>query len=213
MLSPRLLFCNLSSVTPGTQPSFHIEIWSPTPTLQHNPSIKSFFVDQILLQMLSTTLPTVEFTIGANPLGSNSGVSRATKKVCTRMELLPDMDDSTIDGNGQKVQGSEVPRVSYKLALLGASPVPAQNALMKQDFALTEGNVITEVVEGVPLITFFDRVQEYIERRMSRTIIVKMFGGRIGFINASLNKISLLWSPRCPIQLMDLKNDFFLVRF
>ncbi|PPD96618.1 hypothetical protein GOBAR_DD06356 [Gossypium barbadense] len=156
--------------------------------------------------MLSTTLPTVEFTVGANPLGSNSGVSRATKKVCTRMELLPDMDDSTIDGNGQKVQGSEVPRASYKLALLGASPVPAQNALMKQDFALTEGNVITEVVEGVPLIMFFDRVQEYIERRMSRQSL-------IGFINASLNKISLLWSPRCPIQLMDLKNDFFLVRF
>nr|KJB66398.1 hypothetical protein B456_010G155700 [Gossypium raimondii] len=82
---------------------------------------------------------------------------------------------------------------------------------MKQDFALTEGDVITEVVEGVPLITFFDRVQDFIERRMSRTVIVKMLGGRIGF-NASLNKISLLWSPRCPIQLMDLKNDFFLVR-
>ncbi|PPR94581.1 hypothetical protein GOBAR_AA26090 [Gossypium barbadense] len=121
--------------------------------------------------MLSTTLPTVEFTVGENPLGSNNGVSRATKKVRTKTELLPDTDDSTMDGNGQKVQGSEVPRASYKLALLGASPVPAQNALMEQDFALTKGDMITEVVEGVLLITFFDRIQEYIERRMSRTII------------------------------------------
>ncbi|MBA0694313.1 hypothetical protein Goari_004624 [Gossypium aridum] len=39
-----------------------------------------------------------------------------------------------------------------------------------------------------------------------------MLGGKIGF-NVLVNKITSLWSPKCPIQLMDLENDFFLVRF
>ncbi|MBA0867817.1 hypothetical protein Goshw_004597, partial [Gossypium schwendimanii] len=44
---------------------------------------------------------------------------------------------------------------------------------------------------------------------MAKTIIVKMLGGKIGF-NVLVNKITSLWSPKCPIQLMDLENDFFL---
>lgn len=42
--------------------------------------------------------------------------------------------------------------------------------------------------------------------------MVKLLGGRIGF-NALLNKISLMWSPKGQFQLMDLENDFYLVRF
>ncbi|MBA0651038.1 hypothetical protein Goklo_018408 [Gossypium klotzschianum] len=83
---------------------------------------------------------------------------------------------------------------------------------MEEDFALTKGDVLTEMVEGVPSITFLDRVQEYIERQMAKIIIVKLLGGEIGF-NVLLNKITLLWNPKCPIQLMDLENDFFVVRF
>ncbi|PPS10157.1 hypothetical protein GOBAR_AA10486 [Gossypium barbadense] len=47
---------------------------------------------------------------------------------------------------------------------------------------------------------------------MARTIIVKLLGGKIGF-NVLWNKITLLWNPKCPVQLMDLENNFFLVRF
>ncbi|MBA0804442.1 hypothetical protein Gohar_004026, partial [Gossypium harknessii] len=49
----------------------------------------------------------VEFMVGVNPSGSNSGVVRATKKVHSRTELPPDTDDPTVDGNGQKVQESK----------------------------------------------------------------------------------------------------------
>lgn len=47
---------------------------------------------------------------------------------------------------------------------------------------------------------------------MAKTIIIKMLEGRIGF-NVLLNKVTLLWNPVKPIQLMDLENDFYLVRF
>ncbi|KAK5819208.1 hypothetical protein PVK06_024177 [Gossypium arboreum] len=50
---------------------------------------------------------------------SNSGVSRATKKVRTRPNLSPEKD-LAVDGNGQKIQGSELPNASYKSTLMGA---------------------------------------------------------------------------------------------
>ncbi|MBA0579175.1 hypothetical protein Gorai_021438, partial [Gossypium raimondii] len=74
---------------------------------------------------MSETLPTVEFMVGANFLGSNSGVSRATKKVHTRPNLSPESKDLTVDGNGQKIQGSELPNTLYKYTLIGASSDPA----------------------------------------------------------------------------------------
>ncbi|MBA0675016.1 hypothetical protein Goari_016582 [Gossypium aridum] len=70
---------------------------------------------------MSETLPTVEFMVGANFLGSNSGVSRATKKVHTRLNLSLESKDLTVDGNGQNIQGSELPNASYKSTLIGAS--------------------------------------------------------------------------------------------
>ncbi|KAK5820043.1 hypothetical protein PVK06_025087 [Gossypium arboreum] len=47
---------------------------------------------------------------------------------------------------------------------------------------------------------------------MARTIVVKLLGRRIGF-NVVLNRISLLWNLRHPIQMIDLENAFFMVRF
>ncbi|MBA0548905.1 hypothetical protein Golob_019970, partial [Gossypium lobatum] len=74
---------------------------------------------------MSETLPKVEFMVGANFLGSNSGVSRATKKVHTRLNLSLESKDLTVDGNGQNIQGSELPNASYKSMLIGASSDPA----------------------------------------------------------------------------------------
>ncbi|MBA0715864.1 hypothetical protein Golax_014742, partial [Gossypium laxum] len=110
------------------------------------------------------TLPTVDLTTTANSSGSNSGVGRATKKVCTKPELHLDKDDPTVHKNEQKVQSPDVSKALYKLSLLGASSEKEQNVFMEEDFALIEGDVLTKIVEGVPSVTFSDRVQEYIER-------------------------------------------------
>ncbi|KAG8490369.1 hypothetical protein CXB51_016119 [Gossypium anomalum] len=79
---------------------------------------------------------TVEFAIGANSSGSKSDVDRKINKVCTRLDLPPDMNDQ-------------------------------KNASMEEDFALMDGDVITEMVDGVPSITFSNDVHEYIEHRMT----------------------------------------------
>nr|KJB67678.1 hypothetical protein B456_010G203300 [Gossypium raimondii] len=78
-----------------------------------------------------------------------------------------------------------------------------KNVSMEEDFALMDSDVITKMVDGVPSITFSNRVHEYIERRMTRTIIVKLLGSRIAF-NALLSRASLLWNPKYSIQMIDL---------
>lgn len=68
---------------------------------------------------MSETFLTVEFMVGANFLCSDSGVSRATKKVRTSPNLSPEKD-LVVDGNGQKIQGSKLPNASYNSTLMGA---------------------------------------------------------------------------------------------
>lgn len=87
-----------------------------------------------------------------------------------------------------------------------------QNRFVEEDFVLLEDDTVTDTIKRVPSITFLDRVKDYVKRRMARTIIVKLLGGKIGF-NALLNKITLIWSPQGHFQLMDLENDYYLIRF
>ncbi|MBA0562554.1 hypothetical protein Golob_007589 [Gossypium lobatum] len=59
-----------------------------------------------------------------------------------------------------------------------------QTDRMEEVFELLEGDVITEVVDGVPSITFSNRVHKFIERNMSKTLIVKLLGLRIRDLNS-----------------------------
>lgn len=81
-----------------------------------------------------------------------------------------------MDINGQKII-LEAPKASYKFTLLRASLEKKQDGFLKEKFTLLKRNVVTEVIEGVPSITFFDHVKEYIQRRIAKMIIVKLLGG------------------------------------
>ncbi|MBA0792812.1 hypothetical protein Gohar_017279, partial [Gossypium harknessii] len=74
-----------------------------------------------------------------------------------------------------------------------------------------DGDVTTVLVDGVPSIIFFDRVQQFIAWKMALIVVVKLVG-KIGF-KTLFNKVSSLWKQRGQFQLMDLENDFYLVRF
>ncbi|MBA0682321.1 hypothetical protein Goari_024048 [Gossypium aridum] len=97
-------------------------------------------------------------TVGKNSAGSNNGVGRATKKVKHRTDVPPDLDGPTVDRNGQVVRETNVPKDSYKTKLLGAHLDQNTRTNMKEIFELQDGNVATEVVDGVPSITFSNRV-------------------------------------------------------
>ncbi|MBA0590328.1 hypothetical protein Gorai_019041 [Gossypium raimondii] len=78
--------------------------------------------------------------------------------------------------------------------------------------AKDDGHVVTKLVEGILLITLSDRIHQLIESKMARTITINLLGRKIGF-NSLLNKVTSLWSPKSHMQLMDLENYYYLVRF
>lgn len=70
-----------------------------------------------------------------------------------------------------------------------------------KDLALQEDDVQKEIVDGVPTIDFSNRNYGLIDDRMSKTLIVKLLGRRIGY-NALWNKVCAIWKPSMRFQLM-----------
>lgn len=106
-------------------------------------------------------LPTVDPMVGANSADSNVGIERATKKVRTRTDLPFEFGDPTVDKNGQKII-LEGLKLSYKSTLLGDSIDSQQSEPREEAFLLVEGDAVTEMIDGVPFITFSDRVKDFI---------------------------------------------------
>ncbi|MBA0587429.1 hypothetical protein Gorai_000561, partial [Gossypium raimondii] len=89
-------------------------------------------------------MPTLEFMVGGNRLGSNSGVGRVMNKVRRWSDLPLNLDDPTMDVNGFN-----------------------QSVGMEEDLEFLDGDVVTKMVDGILSITFSDRVHKYIKRKMS----------------------------------------------
>ncbi|KAL4302118.1 hypothetical protein GQ457_10G024680 [Hibiscus cannabinus] len=63
-----------------------------------------------------------------------------------------------------------------------------------------------------PSVKFSDRVHDQIDRNMCNTVIVRLLGRSIGY-KTLLHRIYTLWKPSGDLQLIDLDNNFFMVRF
>ncbi|MBA0706136.1 hypothetical protein Golax_018265 [Gossypium laxum] len=103
------------------------------------------------------------------------------------------------------------PKVSYRNKLMGSqnSTDPFQ---VLEDIEVQEGDVKTKVISGIPSIIFSERVHKFIEKKMAKTVVIKLLRRKITF-NAILNIIKILWKTKSPFQLMDLENDYYLVQF
>ncbi|MBA0874783.1 hypothetical protein Goshw_022015, partial [Gossypium schwendimanii] len=79
----------------------------------------------------------------------------------------------------------------------------------KDDLQLLNDDVTTGTEDGLPFIRFSNRVHQVLHQSMSRTVVVKLLGGKIGFQTLS-NKIYHLRKPSTPFKIMDLENDYFM---
>ncbi|MBA0574261.1 hypothetical protein Golob_001488, partial [Gossypium lobatum] len=92
-----------------------------------------------------------DFVIGCNPTQLNENLDRSIKKVLQWPTDLPALGDSIVDENEVKVDD------------------------------LKDGDVKVETVDRIPSITFLKSVHKHIEKRMTRTMIIKLMGRRIAF--------------------------------
>ncbi|PPR85583.1 hypothetical protein GOBAR_AA35107 [Gossypium barbadense] len=114
------------------------------------------------------SLPPIDFVVETKSASSNSGVCRAKKKAV-------------------QTETMNTARISYKTKLMGYSVSHNLMVDLEEDFELQDGYVTMVLVDGVPSITFFDRVQQFIVRKMALIVVVKLLGKKIGF-NAFFNK-------------------------
>lgn len=95
---------------------------------------------------------------------------------------------------------------------MGGCSNSTEHARMEADFQLQIRDFTMDMVDGIPSVKFSDRVYNFIEKKMETFIVIKLLMRNIDS-NALLNKVQMLWKPKNNFQLMDLENNFYLVRF
>ncbi|XP_039020864.1 uncharacterized protein LOC120152808 [Hibiscus syriacus] len=87
------------------------------------------------------------------------------------------------------------------------APVPCLD-----DVFLEEGDAIVDTSGQIFSVEFYEKVHERVDQSMRRSIIVCLFGRRIGY-KTLLDFINLLWKPKGKFQVVDLDSDYYIVIF
>ncbi|KAE8719445.1 hypothetical protein F3Y22_tig00109957pilonHSYRG00057 [Hibiscus syriacus] len=80
------------------------------------------------------------------------------------------------------------------------------------EVVVLDGECIVDINGQYPVIQFAYQVHDRIDYSMRRSVIVRLLGRAIGF-KTLLNRIGLLWQLQGQYQVIDLENDYFLVKF
>ncbi|MBA0829530.1 hypothetical protein Goarm_014133 [Gossypium armourianum] len=84
--------------------------------------------------------------------------------------------------------------------------------LKNEDLDIVEDDLRFLLESLYPKIFFSDQVQEILGKNVEQTLVVKLLGRLIGY-KAILNRIQVLWKPVKSFQVIDIDNDYFLVKF
>ncbi|MBA0864808.1 hypothetical protein Goshw_006379 [Gossypium schwendimanii] len=90
--------------------------------------------------------------------------------------------------------------------------MPLMVDVEEDDIKLLEGDVLMSVENENPSIKFSESGNNLVNESMSKTIILKLLGMRIGF-NALRSKTLMLWKTNQLFQLMDLENYYYVAKF
>ncbi|KAK9190247.1 hypothetical protein WN943_018849 [Citrus x changshan-huyou] len=109
--------------------------------------------------------------------------------------------------------GDNPTHVSYKETLVNASQAMEQGfGGGLEDWDFEEGDVI-ETNEGPMLsITFLARVHDKLSQSWKNSVVVKLLGRTIGY-RALCARLNVLWKTTMGLSVIDLENNYFLVRF
>ncbi|KAL4326023.1 hypothetical protein GQ457_11G031720 [Hibiscus cannabinus] len=140
--------------------------------------------------------------------------SRLPKKQRRRDEAPPDsLVPDFSSGMDCDNLGPKPP--SYKDMLTGNSDSVVDDDLISlgdDDFDLHDDDIQTGESEGIPFINFSDRVKDLAIKSMDFTLVLKILGRRVGYTTL-YNRIIDLWKPTNKIKLIDIENDYYLVKF
>ncbi|KAL4323225.1 hypothetical protein GQ457_11G016430 [Hibiscus cannabinus] len=128
---------------------------------------------------------------------------------------LEDNDNTMADGEdaAKNIHRLVNPSISFKQTLLGISDKQrVSESIEELDVEITDADVRIGGASGLPEIWFSDRVHNEIDSKLAKSMIIRLLGKTIGY-RALWNRIMALWTPVGEINLIDLDNEYYLVRF
>lgn len=75
-----------------------------------------------------------------------------------------------------------------------------------------EEDVVIKKDEAIPSISLYERVIDLLNQSMKLAVVVKLLGRSIGY-KRLFDKLINMWKPIGPIQLIDLEENCFIVKF
>ncbi|KAJ4836132.1 hypothetical protein Tsubulata_022221 [Turnera subulata] len=106
------------------------------------------------------------------------------------------------------------PSLSYKAMLAAGHNAETIEELWEEEAEpeAEEGDIVISDGEGGPFMKLSESFKTKLRKPWENAVVIKLLGKRIGF-RVLKSKIQNLWKPRSPFRLIDLENDFFIVRF
>lgn len=119
----------------------------------------------------------------------------ASPVITVRRKKIRQREEEPLDVCGDDVMLEEGrPTVlSFRDAVMNSNSekVAMKNEWDGDDLKLNKGDVRKCVVDGVPTLDFSDKVYDLIDESMSKTLVIKLLGKKIGY-NVMWNKICSL---------------------
>ncbi|KAL4311375.1 hypothetical protein GQ457_01G022070 [Hibiscus cannabinus] len=120
-----------------------------------------------------------------------------------------DMNQQT-EGNQDGEKSTYVGKVMANCSVgIGAN---GPTSFREDDVTILEDDIILDRNRPIPSIQFSDRVHDQIDHNLRSALIVRLLGRTIGY-NVILSRIHALLKPIGSLQLFDLENNYFIVRF
>lgn len=134
---------------------------------------------------------------------------KATKKVRNKDTIIEDGEDQTM-------LEPEVNKPSFKEMLLGNGNASAKEDSFtplneEKELALTDDDVSISLEGTYAQVCFSERIHSLIDESNKQTVVVRMLGRPIDY-KALSNRIESLWGLTGAYKIVDLDNNYFLVK-
>ncbi|KAJ4834692.1 hypothetical protein Tsubulata_003593 [Turnera subulata] len=106
------------------------------------------------------------------------------------------------------------PKVSYKEKLAQGKTVSEEEDpwALDEEPECEEGDILVTEDENGPKVKLCAAFKKRLEKSWERAVIVKLLGRTIGY-RALHSKIQSMWKPTGPFRLIDMENNFYIIRF
>lgn len=81
-----------------------------------------------------------------------------------------------------------------------------------EEVVLNGGDVAYSIIDGIPAVSFSNRVKDILDRSMKHAVVIKLLGRRIRYETLK-SKLSHLWPSAGAYKLIDCAGDCYIVKF